>query len=122
MNRITEDRILEQLGRVVDPCMEAAGLGLSLVDLGIVRNVVADQEVIAVELGLTEPGCGFTHALVTRVEDALAQLQDPRPVRVTFDWSEPWDETKMTSTGRTVLADARSRGNALLARFPSKTG
>ena len=56
---VVRRRVLDRLGTVVDPCMEAAGLGLSLVDLGIVRNVDVTPETITVALGLTEPGCGL---------------------------------------------------------------
>lgn len=110
-------QVLERLGVVVDPCMEAAGLGLSLVDLGIVRTVGVDESAIDVELGLTEPGCGFTHALVTRVEDALATLGDAREIRVRFNWSDPWTEEMMTDTGRAVFAQARGASTSVLRRF-----
>ncbi len=110
-------QVLERLGGVVDPCMEAAGLGLSLVDLGIVRTVDVDDTAIDVELGLTEPGCGFTHALVTKVEDALATLDDARQVRVRFNWSDPWTEEMMTEAGRAVFHKARGHSTSVLRRF-----
>ncbi len=110
-------QVLDRLGGVVDPCMEAAGLGLSLVDLGIVRRVDVDDRTISVELGLTEPGCGFTHALVTKVEDALAELDHGRELSVTFNWSTPWTEAMMTDAGRAVFGAARERGMSLLRRI-----
>ena len=109
-------RVLDRLGTVVDPCMEAAGLGLSLVDLGIVRRVEVGETTISVELGLTEPGCGFTHALVTKVEDALEGLDDERELSVTFDWSTPWTEAMMTDAGRAVFGAARERSVSVLRR------
>lgn len=110
-------QVLESLGSVVDPCMEAAGLGLSLVDLGIVRRVDVNEREIAVELGLTEPGCGFTHALVTKVEDALAELAHGRELSVSFNWSTPWTEAMMTDAGRAVFGAARERNVASLRRI-----
>ncbi len=110
-------RVIDRLSAVVDPCMEAAGLGLSLVDLGIVRRVDVDDRAISVELGLTEPGCGFTHALVTKVEDALAELDHGRELNVTFNWSTPWTEAMMTDAGRAVFGAARQRGMNLLRRI-----
>ena len=109
-------QVLDRLRAVVDPCMEAAGLGLSLVDLGIVRSVVVDEKTISVELGLTEPGCGFTHALVTKVEDALEGLDDERELSVTFDWATPWTEAMMTDAGRAVFGAARERSVSVLRR------
>ena len=107
-------RVLDRLGAVVDPCMEAAGLGLSLVDLGVVRRVDVDEREISVELGLTEPGCAFTHALVTKVEDALAELDHGRELSVSFNWSTPWTEAMMTDAGRAVFGAARKRNVASL--------
>ena len=115
-------QVYDRLGRVVDPCMEAAGLGLSLVDLGIVRAVDVDDAAIEVELGLTEPGCGFTHALVTRVEDALAPLGHARTVRVRFNWREAWTEDRMSETGRAVFAKARGNSTSVLRRFDAGRG
>lgn len=103
------------LNTVIDPCMEAAGLGLSIVDLGLVREIRVTESEIAVELGLTEPGCGFTHALVTRIDDALALIAGGRCVNVTFNWSDPWTEARLSDHGRSVIDGARSRGRDVIA-------
>ena len=103
------------LHQVIDPCMEAAGLGLSIVDLGLVRNIRVTDTEISVELGLTEPGCGFTHALVTRIDDAIAALAGHREIRTTFNWSDPWTEERLSDRGRAVIHGARARGSDVIA-------
>jgi metal-sulfur cluster biosynthetic enzyme len=112
---LSEARVLECLGTVVDPCMEAAGLGISVVDLGLVRSLTVSDRRIELALGLTEPGCAFTHALVIAVEDALAAVSDGREVCVRFEWREPWTEARMTARGRGILEGARQRGADLIA-------
>lgn len=109
------DDVERTLHKVIDPCMEAAGLGLSVVDLGLVRNILVNDNEITVELGLTEPGCGFTHALVTRIDDVLADIADGRRVSTTFNWSDPWTEARLSEHGRAVVDSARTRGNDLIA-------
>ena len=105
----------DSLRRVIDPCMEAAGLGLSIVDLGLVRDIVVDERRIAVELGLTEPGCGFTHALVTRIDDVLAEIAGGREVSTTFNWSDPWTEERLSDHGKAIVGSARLRGSDVIA-------
>lgn len=103
------------LQAVIDPCMEAAGLGLSIVDLGLVRRISVTEATIAVELGLTEPGCGFTHALVTRIDDAIAAIAGEREIRTSFNWSDPWTEERLSDHGRRIIHSARSRGSDVIA-------
>lgn len=117
-----KQQVIEKLGTVIDPCMEAAGLNLSVIDLGIVREVSVDADQIRIEMGLTEPGCGFTHALVTQVEDAVECLKGTRALNMTFNWSDPWTEESMTDTGRTVMMQARERGVNVLRRFDIGSG
>ncbi len=114
--RVLQPRDVEHsLHSVVDPCMEAAGLGLSVVDLGLVREIRVTETEIAVELGLTEPGCGFTHALVTRIDDVLASIANGRQVSTTFNWSDPWTEDRLNEHGRSVIHNARARGDNIIA-------
>ncbi|MEO1247616.1 MAG: iron-sulfur cluster assembly protein [Pseudomonadota bacterium] len=113
----TKEQVLGQLGKVIDPCMEAAGLNLSLVDLGIVRSVEVQDDRISIQLGLTEPGCGFTHALVTKVEDSIAELKCRQALDLSFNWQQPWTEEMMTDVGREVFGNARRRGVGMLRRF-----
>lgn len=110
-----EGAILDRLAQVGDPCMEAAGLGISVVDLGLVRELSVSATRVDLSLGLTEPGCAFTHALVVSVEDALAEVVGDRDISVTFSWREPWTEARMTPTGRRTLQQARRRGADLIA-------
>jgi metal-sulfur cluster biosynthetic enzyme len=105
------------LDRVKDPCMQAAGLDISLVGLGIIKNVAVDDASVTVTLGLTEPGCGFTHILMTHVEDAIKPLVAPRPLTVAFDWKNAWHEDLMAPEARSVFDAARRRSGPMMARI-----
>ena len=105
------------LDAVKDPCMQAAGLDISLVGLGIVRAVDVTSDAVSVTLGLTEPGCGFTHVLMTHVEDAIQPLVGARTLDIGFDWKEPWTEDKMADDARDVFRRARARSAPMLARL-----
>ena len=110
-------KIWDVLDQVKDPCMQAAGLDISLVGLGIVKNVAVNDASVDVTLGLTEPGCGFTHILLTQVEDAVEPLVGNRPLTVTFDWKNGWHEGLMAPEARSVFAAARRRSGPLMARI-----
>lgn len=112
-----EEALWQKLDEVKDPCMQAAGLDLSLVGLGIVRSIESDPGRVRVELGLTEPGCGFTHVLMTQVRDALEPMVGDRTLDVSFNWSDPWTEDRMAPEGRAVFERARKRGVGVLSRL-----
>ncbi|WP_394729368.1 metal-sulfur cluster assembly factor [Altererythrobacter sp. GH1-8] len=114
-NKVLSDAIWSALGSLKDPCMQAAGLDISLVGLGIVKSVEVDDEKVAVTMALTEPGCGFTHVLVTQIEDALAGLVGQRKLDVSFDWSEGWTEERMQPGARAQFDQARKRSAGLFA-------
>ena len=109
--------IWRTLDALKDPCMQAAGLDISLVGLGIVKDVAVDANTARVTMALTEPGCGFTHVLVTQIEDAVQPLVGERALSVTFDWSEGWTDDRMRDDARDAFAHARARSSPMLARM-----
>jgi metal-sulfur cluster biosynthetic enzyme len=51
-------QISEVLNTVMDPCATSAGVPLSIVEMGFVRNIeISKDGDVAVELRLTTPGC-----------------------------------------------------------------
>ena len=103
------------LGTVKDPCLVAAGFALSIVDLGLVRDLaVAEDGAVRVDMTFTEPGCPFTHHVVVAVERALAEAGfasvDFRPV-----WNPIWTEAELTpdALGQFATARACMRGRAV---------
>ena len=75
----TRDDVVEALRPVEDP-----ELHRSIVDLGMVRDVVVDLPLVRVVVALTVPGCPLKAEIQTRVTDALVELAGVDAAEVEF--------------------------------------
>ncbi|HVV35624.1 MAG TPA: Mrp/NBP35 family ATP-binding protein [Acidimicrobiales bacterium] len=83
---LSEQQIIEALRPVQDP-----ELRRSIVDLGMVKNVVIDGDAVAVTVALTIAGCPLRAELTTRVTDAVTALG---ATNVTVDFTVMTDEER----------------------------
>jgi metal-sulfur cluster biosynthetic enzyme len=102
---------------VPDPCAAAAGLDLSIVDIGLVYDVTVDQDRVEVALTFTELGCQFTHRIVADVTDSVRALDGVEAVRVRPCWSPPWSPDRLSPRAVAALAASR-RGYSMAPRAP----
>ena len=91
------DTVWAALAEIPDPEIPT----ISIVDLGIVRSVVADDDVLRIELLPTFVGCPALDAIRAAVEARLAGAR-PR-VEVAFSFAEPWTTDRITDRGRLGL-------------------
>ena len=92
-NKKIKEEVFDALEAIIDP-----ELSLSIVKLGLVRDVVAypsgEDEDASVEviMTLTSPMCPFADAIISDVEDAVTLLgYGAGSVTLTFD--PPWEAT-----------------------------
>jgi len=88
------------LDTVLDPEVPA----LSLTDLGIVRDVCADDTGLTVVLTPTYSGCPATEVIAQSVVDALTAA-GLGPVRVSLQLAPAWTTDWMSDAGRIKLRD-----------------
>nr|MBC7243786.1 metal-sulfur cluster assembly factor [Chloroflexota bacterium] len=87
---ITEQMILEALRPVVDP-----EIGMSVVDLGMIREIVLDKEgKVEIKMVLTTPFCPLASMLTAQVEQATAAVPGVKEAKVTL-LDEPWNPAWM---------------------------
>jgi metal-sulfur cluster biosynthetic enzyme len=97
------------LGEIPDPCQQACGYELSIVDLGIVNGVVAEDGCVSVSLTFTEPTCTFGFRIIQEIEDRLAQIPGVRRARVSIDPFPLWEPSRLTERARRAHAESRLR-------------
>lgn len=68
---LTKDMILNILRPINDP-----DLGVSIVDLGLIRSIEIDGSFVRVGMILTSPGCPYGPMLIDMVERKLRLCQD----------------------------------------------
>jgi metal-sulfur cluster biosynthetic enzyme len=106
---LTVEAVREALERVKDPCMEAAGLDLSILDLGLVYDVqVHEDDSVRVDMTLTELGCIFTHRVIGAVYDMVEALPGVGEVEVVPRWAPVWTPERLNQKARSALEESRS--------------
>ncbi len=88
---ITKEEVLSGLKEVIDP-----EIGVSLVELGLIREVRIDDDQIQVQMVLTMPGCPLAGYLVSQVEDKVRTIAEGRTIDgqlLDQPWAPPWLNT-----------------------------
>lgn len=89
----TKEEILAKLEPIEDP-----ELGLSLVDLGLIYDVmILDNRIVNILMTLTTPGCPYGPQLMKAVKNAVKEMDGVEKAEVEVVWDPPWDPTEMAS-------------------------
>jgi serine O-acetyltransferase len=86
---LTEKKIREALRPVVDPEM-----GVSVVDLGMIREVEVEGNTVEIKMVLTTPFCPLAGMIAEQVREAAAGVEGVEEAKMTL-LDEPWDPSWM---------------------------
>ena len=101
---LSEDRILEELKKVIDP-----ELFVNIVDLGLIYSVdIKDAEEeskkdIFIDMTMTSPACPAGPQLISNSKNVVGQLDEVENVEVRIVMDPPWTPDKMTDDARDQL-------------------
>jgi ring-1,2-phenylacetyl-CoA epoxidase subunit PaaD len=97
---VTAERVWEALAEIPDPEIPT----ISLVDLGVVRDVEVEDERVRVAFTPTFLGCPALEVMRTRMEEAVRSLGAEPEVEVLTD--VPWSTDRITPEGRRKLRES----------------
>jgi ring-1,2-phenylacetyl-CoA epoxidase subunit PaaD len=97
---VTEAAVWDALAKIPDPEIPV----ISLVDLGVVKDVAVDGDRVRIEFTPTFMGCPALDAMRSQMEDAVTALGGEPQVDVLLD--DSWSTDKITPSGREKLRDA----------------
>ena len=97
---VTAAEVWEALEGIPDPEIPV----ISLVDLGVIRSVVVDDERVRVELTPTFLGCPALEAMMHALEAVVTRLGGEPDVKVVTD--DAWSTDRITPGGREKLRAA----------------
>jgi ring-1,2-phenylacetyl-CoA epoxidase subunit PaaD len=97
---VTADEVWEALAEIADPEIPV----VSLVDMGIVRDVEVDGGRVRVGFTPTFLGCPALDVMRQQVEERIGELGAEADVRVVRD--EAWSTDRITAAGRQKLRQA----------------
>ncbi|MGH2755056.1 MAG: 1,2-phenylacetyl-CoA epoxidase subunit PaaD [Actinomycetota bacterium] len=106
-----EVTIWDALGGVADPEIPA----VSVVDMGMIREVVAEDGVARVVVLPTFTGCPAIAEIISDVTAAVAEVPGVRRAEVETSFDPPWTTDRITEDGRRRLTEfglAPPTGNA----------
>ena len=97
---VTEAAVWDALAEIPDPEIPV----ISLVDLGVVKDVAVDGLRVRIEFTPTFMGCPALDAMRTQMEAAVTALGGEPQVDVLLD--DSWSTDKITPAGREKLREA----------------
>ena len=101
---LTEDKVLEELKKVIDP-----ELFVNIVDLGLIYAVdiqdseTDDQKDVFIDMTMTSPACPAGPQLISNSKNIVGQLDEVNNVEVKIVMDPPWTPDKMTEDARDQL-------------------
>jgi metal-sulfur cluster biosynthetic enzyme len=113
------ERVMSALEEVVDPCSITAGAPLSVVDMGLVSDlVVGDEGRVSLSMRATSAMCTMIAGIMKDAENRLVQIEGVTRVEITLHSGAIWTEADMTEKGRRALAARREKSRAEVAVRP----
>lgn len=95
---LTEEKILEELKKVVDP-----EIGIDVVNLGLIYSVEINEGNVHVKMTMTTPGCPLYATLIKNAEDVIKALEGVQSVKVELVWDPPWRPDMMSEEAKQKL-------------------
>ena len=118
---VSADEVWAALEEIADPEIPV----ISLVDLGVIREVSVDGDRVRIELTPTFLGCPALEAMCRALEEKVASLGGAPDVAVIQD--DSWSTDRITAAGREKLREAgfappapRAAGAVTLVQLQSK--
>lgn len=96
----TEAAVRDRLDDVIDPCSEANGTNLSVIEMGLLDAIEIDGGHVHVDLHVTSPHCMMTPFFVDEISERVGELEPVSDVTVDFDAGMEWTPEMITEDGR----------------------
>lgn len=84
-SNIDRPQIARRLRKVIDP-----ELGVNIVDLGLVYNILNNDDKVVVEYTATTPGCPMRRYLQQQIEEVLESIPEIDSYEARLIWEPEW--------------------------------
>ena len=94
-----QPQIVKVLSTIFDP-----EIPVNIFELGLVYEIAVDSEnVVAIRMTLTAPGCPAAQSLPVEVVNKLKQLPGITDAHVEIIWDPPWNKDRMSDAAKLQL-------------------
>lgn len=98
LKKPTKAAIAEILETVLDP-----ELGVSIVDLGLIYDIILEKESVKITMTLTTIGCPLFQTIEAEVKEKTLAIPGIKNVEVELTFTPPWDPSRMSEKAKAEL-------------------
>jgi metal-sulfur cluster biosynthetic enzyme len=95
---VEKEEVLDALKRVYDP-----EIPVDVVNLGLVYEVLVDDDRVAVKMTTTASGCPVGNYIVAQARRAIGRLEGVKEIDIELVYDPPWQDSMITEEGRRML-------------------
>jgi metal-sulfur cluster biosynthetic enzyme len=95
---VQKAEVFEALKQVYDPEIPA-----DIVNLGLVYEVLVDDDRVVVKMTTTASGCPVGNYIVAQAKRAIERLEGIKEIDIELVYDPPWQESMITEEGRRML-------------------
>jgi len=94
----TQEQVIEVIKQCYDP-----EIPINIYDLGLIYEVNAQPESVAVKMSLTSAGCPAAQSLPEQVREKISSALGVKKVDVAVTFDPPWTPERISPEGRKKL-------------------
>ena len=95
---VTKEQVYEALQDCYDP-----EIPVNIVDLGLVYDVEVEEDIVAVKMTLTTPGCGMGGMIASNALSLIKEIPGVKEANVDLVWDPPWEPIRISEEAREKL-------------------
>lgn len=84
-----------RLDEIVDPCSEARGTDISIVEMGLLKSIEVSDGHVHIDLRITSPSCMMVGYFIEQAEQRVGSLDGVEEVTLSTDAGMQWREEMM---------------------------
>jgi metal-sulfur cluster biosynthetic enzyme len=109
--------VRERLDDIVDPCSEARGTDISIVEMGLLKRIEIDEGAVHVELRITSPSCMMVGYFIEQAQRRVGTLEGVEEVTLSTDAGLSWTDDMMAESAK---RRRREHQQALAERYEAE--
>ena len=95
---VTKEQVYEALQDCYDP-----EIPVNIVDLGLVYDVEVEEDIVAVKMTLTTPGCGMGGMIASNAQSLIKEIPGVKEANEDLVWAPPWEPSRISEEAREKL-------------------
>lgn len=92
--------VRDRLDEIVDPCSEARGTDISIVEMGLLKRIEVDDGTVHVELRITSPSCMMVGYFIEQANERVGSLPGVEDVTLETDAGLSWRDDMMSEDAK----------------------